>query len=407
MHSNGSTSLRRQRQVANGAVTSAGTVMRAVLEHGPVARSTIARRTGLSPASVTGYSAKLAQLGLIRELPVASGPKGMGRPHVPVDVDAANHVVLGMHIAVSHATLALLDLRGEVLAMHREPHGGARPRRVLERGAELLLDMLDEHAPRGTPLGIGVASGGWVDRESGTLIEHPLLNWHNVPVRDLLVERTGLAVQVDGHSRALAHAELLFGKAKSRSGFVHLFVGNVVDAAFAFDGSVHYGPRSSAGAVAHLPVAGGAEPCTCGREGCLQAEVSERTLAERAVQAGVITDPVFADLLRVAECGDPAALELFLDRSRLVGRAAAVLMDLLNPEVLIVVDQGLSTLPKCLPALRSEVRKRSATSRDVERSVLPTSFPGTVLATAAGSVLLDELYSDPLGPLAHQMTHAS
>ena len=67
--------------------TSASVVLRSVLEHGPVARSTIARLTGLSPASVTDYCARFAELGLIRESAVPRRSNGVGRPHVPVDLD--------------------------------------------------------------------------------------------------------------------------------------------------------------------------------------------------------------------------------------------------------------------------------------------------------------------------------
>lgn len=98
-------------------------------------------------------------------------------------------------------------------------------------------------------------------------------------MRELLGARTGLPVHVDGHARALVNAERLFGRARGSRSVLHLFVGNVVDAAFATNDEVHHGPRSQAGAIAHLPVPGGTEPCACGRTGCLQAELSERTLS--------------------------------------------------------------------------------------------------------------------------------
>ncbi|MYS41260.1 ROK family protein, partial [Streptomyces sp. SID5998] len=135
-------------------------------------------------------------------------------------------------------------------------------------------------------LAVGFAAGGWVDRDSGTVVRHPLLGWRDVPVREAIGARTGLPVHVDGHARSLVNAERLFGGARGSRSVLHLFVGNVVDAAFATNDEVHYGPRSQAGAIAHLPVPGGTEPCDCGRVGCLQAELSERTLCRRARAAG-------------------------------------------------------------------------------------------------------------------------
>ncbi len=72
---------------------------------------------------------------------------------------------------------------------------------------------------------------------------------------------------------------------------LHVFVGNVVDAAFATRGEAHYGSRAQAGAIAHLPVEDSREPCSCGRTGCLEAAVSERTITRRAHELGIIPAP--------------------------------------------------------------------------------------------------------------------
>lgn len=381
---------------------SAGSVLRTVLEHGPVARSTIARLTGLSPASVTGHTAELAGQSFLRELPETTRSKGVGRPHVPVDLDISGYVVAAVHIAVPYTTIALLDLRGRVLVQHQEPHSEAEPLAVVAQAGDILMRMLDEHAAGRIVLGLGVATGGWVDRDAGTLVEHHLLGWGDVPLRELFAERTGLLVDVDGHSRALLRAERLFGAARGRSSVMHLFIGNVVDAAFAAGESVHYGPRSQAGAISHLPLEGNTESCFCGRTGCLQAAVSERTLARRAFDEGIIAEPEFPLLLETARYGDPAASRLFTERARDIGRATAMLTDVFGPELVVVVEPGVMFLPGTLSALHDEVRTRAWSSpADVTQTVVPTGFaPGSILAIAGGSVILDALYRDPLALLA-------
>lgn len=128
--------------------TNASVILRSVLEHGPVARSTISRLTGLSPASVTDYCARFTELGLIRESATPQRSKGVGRPHVPVDLDASRFVVGGVHVAVPYTTVALLDLRGRVVAERRIGHDShlADPCRVLARAAEGLDTLLTEAA---------------------------------------------------------------------------------------------------------------------------------------------------------------------------------------------------------------------------------------------------------------------
>ncbi|MGI5375413.1 ROK family protein [Streptomyces sp. CA-251387] len=370
--------------------TSASVVLRSVLEHGPVARSTIARLTGLSPASVTDYCARFTAIGLIREAAAPRQSGGVGRPHVPVDLDDSRFVVGGVHVAVPHTTVALLDLRGRVVAERELKHSGATDAHgVLARAADGLAALLDA-APGSRPLGVGFAAGGWVDRDSGTVVEHPLLGWREVPVREVLGARTGLPVHVDGHARALVNAERLFGRARGSRSVLHLFVGNVVDAAFATNDEVHHGPRSQAGAIAHLPVPGGTERCDCGRVGCLQVELSERTLCRRARDAGVIEGVNPVHVVAAAAAGDREAVRLLVERAGAVGRAARLLLDVLNPETVVVTEMGVVHREDCLAALRAGVGDARAAA------VVPTSFPHSVLAVAGGSVALDVLYRDPL-----------
>ena len=369
--------------------TSASVVLRSVLDHGPVARSTIARLTGLSPASVTDYCARFTELGLIREASAPRRSNGVGRPHVPVDLDDSRFVVGGVHVAVPYTTVALLDLRGRVVARRELKHEHTDPGRLLARAADGLAALLAA-APGCRPLGVGVAAGGWVDRESGTVVEHPLLGWRDVAVREMFGRRTGLPVHVDGHARALVNAERLFGLAREHRSVLHLFVGNVVDAAFATNDEVHHGPRSQAGAIAHLPVPGGTEPCDCGRVGCLQAELSERTLCRRAREAGLVDGTNPMHVVGAAAAGDPAAARLLVSRARAVGRAVRLLLDVLNPETVVVTEVGIIHREDCLSALRDEVGDLRAAS------VVPTSFPDAVLAVAGGAVALDVLYRDPL-----------
>ncbi|MGW4344685.1 ROK family protein [Streptomyces sp. NPDC004690] len=369
--------------------TSASVVLRSVLAHGPVARSTIARLTGLSPASVTDHCARLARLGLIREAAVPRQSGGVGRPHVPVDVDDSRFLVGAVHVAVPYTTVALLDLRGRVVAERRLKHAGTEPARVLARAGDGIAALL-AGARGGTPLAVGFAAGGWVDRDSGTVVRHPLLGWRDVPVREAIGARTGLPVHVDGHARSLVNAERLFGGARGSRSVLHLFVGNVVDAAFATNDEVHYGPRSQAGAIAHLPVPGGTEPCDCGRVGCLQAELSERTLCRRARAAGVHAGVNPMRVLDAAAAGDPSAAGLLVARSRMTGRAVGMLLAVLNPETVVVTEVGAMHREDCLAALRQAVGAERADD------VKPSAFADAVLAVAGGAVALDVLYRDPL-----------
>jgi len=373
-------------------------VLQAVLDHGPVSRTRIARHVGLSPAAVTRLSAELITAGLLRESaqPVGPAPKAAGRPHVPLEIDTTSAVACGVHITIKYSALSLLDLRGQVIALERLPHRGSDPQDVIACVAKRFPGFLAQHGQGRSALGLGVSVGGWVDRDDGVVIEHARLGWRDVPVRRLLAEATGLPARVDNQARALARHEQLFGDPRARASIVQLFVANMIDGAFSVGGTMHHGPQSAAGAVAHLPLDGRTEQCVCGLCGCLQAAVASDELGARAARAGITPEPSFQALEAAAGSGDPRALGLFHERARLIGAAAALLLDVLNPELLVVFEAGVMCLPGCLEALRAEARQRTRRRDDPSGSIIASSFGRGAADVAAAAVMLDAVYSNPL-----------
>jgi predicted NBD/HSP70 family sugar kinase len=384
---------------------STGLVLRTILDSGPLPRSAIARATGLSPASVTAHAGELASCGLLGELPQTTAPNGLGRPYVPLELNLSAGVVAGIHLAVDCATVAVLDLRGVVLSSYELPHAGAGPEAIIARSAQALAEQLRTSSSERPLLGIGVASGGWVDRASGTIVEHAMLGWQRVAVGEPLQRRFGVPVLVDSHARSLIRAEQLFGNRRARQSTLALFVGNVVEAAFSMGDQLHYGPHSRAGAIAHLPVPGSQEACGCGKFGCLEATASERRLVRRAAVGGVPTRRRIDDVVEAAVSGNALARELFRERAAAVGRTLAPIIDLLSPELVLIVDPGAAYLPECLAALREQVAVNSVTVSDPTHAVVVSSFMDTVLATAGGAVILDGLYANPSAVV--RLSHSS
>ncbi|MFE3626290.1 ROK family protein [Streptomyces goshikiensis] len=389
------------------ASANAAAVLRAVLEHGPVARSGIPPVCGLSPAAVSRQTTGLLRSGLLRELPGPGGPGRPGRPLVPLDLNTgpvSGPVTAALHIGVPASTFGLVDLRGQVLARRSLPHHGLDPATLPQAIARQLRAFLDEYDTGRPLLGLGAALGGWVRPDEGTVVRHEALGWRDRPLAAELSDALGLPVRLDNHARAVAGAEILFGHTDARRSLVHLFVGNVVDAAFGIEGTVHQGPGAAAGDVAHLPVPGSRTPCPCGRTGCLQATASDTALGAEAVRRGIVPEPSVSLLVDAAATGDPRADRLLRERARDVGRAAALLLDVFNPAVLVIAE--LSSLLH--EGYLDEIREAAASTKNTTpppthtpahappapRIVTPHAGPA-VLPCAAATVLLDPLFRDP------------
>jgi len=375
----------------------AAAVLSAALHHGPVARGEISRATGLSPAAVSRHTAELLALGLVREPVTPNATPRPGRPRIPLDIDTERHLVAGVHIAVPQLTFSLADLRGRIVARQQLSRRGTAsdPVQDLRAIGDWLPRFLRRHADGRSVLGLGAVTGGWVDPDLGTVVENSALGWRNVPLRRAMQAVTRLPVHVEGHARALARAEVLFGAGQAGD-LVHLFVGNAVDAAIVTGGAPVRGRQGGAGGIAHLPVPGSGMRCPCGRTGCLQATVADRVFAERAAAEGIIPRPDLGLLLGAARAGEPAALALCRARLRLVGHAVRLLLEMMSPHILVVTEGVTAVLPELLPVLHEAVAGGAETVAGGAETVRPGSFGLDALAVAATAPVLAAIHQDPL-----------
>ncbi|MFJ9609500.1 ROK family protein [Kitasatospora sp. NPDC101176] len=388
----------------------AAAVLRTVLDHGPVARSRVAALTGLSASAVSRQVVDLVRLGVLRERPELAAARAggaLGRPQLPVAVDTDRLAVAGLHLGVPYTTFALLDLRGRVLHRQEISNRGRTGFAVLRPLLERLPRLLTAVRGGRTVVGLGAVTGGTVDPERGLTLRHGPLGWTDLPLRDLLADATGLPVQVDNHARALTLAEILFGHPAARRSMVHLFVGHVVDAALAVAGTVHLGPPSAAGDLGHLPVAGppgrpvpgGDARCHCGRPGCLSTAASDTTLFEAAAAEGITPGPDRARLVDAVRRGDPRADRLVRARAGTIGRALALLADVVNPDLLVLTETFAVLDPRYLDVVRAEFARHSHLHRSADLLIAQTRG-ADALAVAAGAPVLGELYARPFRTLA-------
>ena len=160
--------------------------------------------------------------------------------------------------------------------------------------------------------------------------------------------------------------------------------------------TIHRGPLSAAGGIAHMPISGGSVRCTCGRNGCFQAVASDMGLVERAAEAGVIRERSIDALIAAARGGDAAAHALLAERARAIGEALAVIIGLINPDLVVLAGSGATAAPEFFPLIRAEAQRRCVLPIDAERIILPAAAGADVLGLSAIALVLDAFYRQVL-----------
>ncbi|MEV0719769.1 ROK family transcriptional regulator [Asanoa sp. NPDC050611] len=325
-----------------GQISPRGDLVRAAVlgllgTRGASSRADIARVLRVSPATVTQTTKELLQRELITEL--RSVPSTGGRPAILLGLVRAAGGAIGAKVTADHVAIVSVDLDGTVRTSRSVPFDPSAPA-ALEALSGVLRDAVAAHD--GHLLGVGVGLPGAVDAQASGLVDAPTLGWSRFPVGRRLRDALGVPVLVDNDVNTLAAAQIVYGNGREHASFMVVTIGLGVGCAIVHQGTVSRGAHGGAGEIGHIPVADDGPPCGCGNTGCLEAYVGEAGLVATAARSGAIGPRGTIDTLaRAARAGKPAALEVYRDAGRLLGRTLAGVVHTVDPGLVVLMGEGV------------------------------------------------------------------
>jgi predicted NBD/HSP70 family sugar kinase len=367
-------------------------IFRLIGAEGPIARTHVARRLGLSAATVTAVTRELLDQGLLRVAERA--PSNGGRPAVLLELVGGAASAFGAKIAVDHVVGVRVDIEANVLERYDVAFDATAPDALATLGDVLSTWLLG--TPGATPLlGIGLGVPGVFDGRTGRL-DSPLLGWRDVELSRILQQRLGLPVFVDNDVNTLAIAERLYGRAQNVGHFVTVTIGRGVGLGIVAGGDIYRGFRGGAGEFGHTLAAPNGQRCSCGKRGCLETVVADPALVAQARRRRLLGKRHGIDDLRMlAEKGKPQALELYASSGAALGRAVADLVSILGPELVLLSGEGTQGWPFMADAFGAAYRANAfAPLGDVPVEVDP--WDDAKWATGAATLVLRASFTAPL-----------
>lgn len=386
-------------------------VLLALLRHDQISRVRLSRLTGLSTTTITKLVGGLLEQGLVaeddRDAP-ANGHRGVGRPQTALRLVPESRWVIGVHLDIDQARLALADLRARPVYTRRlalKPGASAEASLAAIAAAARALAAESGIDPARI-IGLGAGVSGLVDPASGVNRFAPNLGWHDVPAAALLGQHTGLPVVVDNNVRAMALGEVMFGPARDVNALAFVYARIGVGAGFTVGGQIYRGSGAGAGEIGHMTmIVDGGEVCRCGNTGCLETIFSEPALVRlayrqaerepRGLLARLLAEPGSRPIEQVfaaARQGDAAAQALLHDRARYVGAALANVVNIFNPERIVLGGLFVQGADLLLPTIEQTMRAR-AFAHLGERVVVQTaSFGGQAGMVGAAALALDAFF---------------
>ena len=318
----------------------------AIRRYGPISRADLAKRTHLSPPTVSALVEELVEgPGLLRE--VGIGASSGGRPPILLEFNADVGCLVGVDIGSRTLRMAIADLQGRVIARHHERTHAESLDAAIEQignGVAVLLERAGRDPSR--LFAIGVGAPGMTDVNAGRVISAAnLAGWTDVPLREQLQTRFQADVHVDNDANMAALGERWQGVARQTGDFVFLALGAGVGAGIVVGGRLHRGHRWYAGEISRMTLDYREWQVDFGARGYLESRISAAAIPDwvdaRKIVAGHDPEGAIRVIFDAARDGDPQAGQVVEELAVYLGVAIANLVSVLDPE-LIVFGGGLS-----------------------------------------------------------------
>jgi glucokinase len=257
--------------------------------------------------------------------------------------------------------------------------------------------------------GVGIGAPGPLDTARGLVLLTPNLGWTNFPLRDRITEVLGLPATLDNDANCAIFGEWWRGAARGAKHVVGLTIGTGIGGGIVLDGQIYHGASDIAGEIGHMTIDSTGRRCKCGNYGCLEAYASGPAIAARAVEgveAGAETslpEYVRGDLTQItaqvvyeaAHDGDEYAREVVHDTAKVLGAGVANIINIFNPQVVVICGGVTLAGDQLFVPLRSEVKRRAFKPAANACRIVPGELTGTAGVYGAAAVFMRQTWGTP------------
>ncbi|EKN4181365.1 sugar metabolism global transcriptional regulator Mlc [Yersinia ruckeri] len=383
--------------------TNAGAVYRLIDHFGPISRIELSKRAQLAPASITKIVRELVEAHLVKETEFQDvGSRGRPAIGLVLDTDAWHY--LSGRINHGTLTLALRDLSSKLVVEDLLSLPDHHPEPLLTRIINQIDQFFIRHQDKLERLtAIAITMPGMIDAPAGIVHKMPFYNVSEMPLGPTLMQHTGLPVYLQHDICAWTMAEALYGAARGSQNVIQVVIDHNVGAGVISAGRVLHAGNQRVVEIGHTQVDPYGKRCYCGNHGCLETVASIENMLDIAQQrlkssmsSLLHSAPLTVDsLCAAAMTGDQLAKDIILDVGHSVGRIVAIMVNLFNPEKILVgspLNQAAAILH---PAIESCIRQQALPAYSENIQVESTQFYNQ--GTMPGAALVKEaLYNGSL-----------
>lgn len=319
--------------------------------------------------------------------------------------------VLAVDLSKYSVSLALYNCQQE-LAKEKQTHKivlNNEPE-TFEQLCKLIESYLQfSGIPSEKIIAIGISMPGLIDSKAG--INHTYLNFGKKSLREHFENRFLQSIFLENDARAMTLAEYKFGAVHDAEQVLGIFVGWGIGLGIIVDGKIYQGSSGYAGEFAHSPLFESQEiNCTCGKKGCLEAVASGSAIVRMAEEAILLDkDSILARMaksysgpldpnliVRAAQEGDQRAITILSDVGLNLGRGISMLIQLLNPELIILGGVVAEANQYILTPIQQALNVYSMAKSREKTEIILYQLGAEVGLQGAIAVVTDKLFEEVL-----------
>ena len=368
-------------------------VVEELQRRGTASRADLARITGLSRSTISSLVGELQASGLVVETAdgadaAANRSHGQGRPPVLLTLDRRAGAIVGIDFGHGDVHVAVADLSRTMLAEGARAmdvdHAGTK---ALDAAAELVEAALEEaDIPQDRVLAAGMGVSGPVDHEADVVHRSAILpTWGDIRPGAEMRKRLGFPVFIENDANLGAMAEVAMGAAQGVVNAVYVMIAAGIGAGVIVDGRLIHGAGGTAGELGHVLLDDNGPICRCGNRGCLETLAAGPAIVELLKRTHG-PDLTLTRVMELVEESDPGALRAVADAGRAVGRALAALVNVLNPEVIVIGGELAAAGDALLDPIRTAIARYAIPSAADDVRVVPSPLGGR--AEVLGALIL-------------------
>jgi predicted NBD/HSP70 family sugar kinase len=367
----------------------------------PISRPELATASGLSPATVLALTNELSERGLVIEKGTAHAPRGR-RPAL-LELDPAGCYAIGLMIREYEVVGSIINLHGSIISsLHWDLNLVGHSEHSVAHIAELIEELISHNeATHEHIIGVGCAVSGYIDSLNGICVDSWQLGWHDFALGPLLSERLRMPVLVSNNVSCVSCYENLFGRGQIYQNFLTIALGRGLGMGVVINGEIYGGSTGGAGEFGHTAAVIDGRPCECGRAGCLEAYVAHQGLLityRDLLNAGGFSqaEPTLEQLLQSPPDNQEASLTL-QKAGRLFGAGLANLVNLFNPECIILTGEGIEYGERFFDPALQMLHERTFSRLDSSLQIILEPWSGYESWTrGAGALVLSHFLFTPV-----------